>query len=151
MLSGRPWRAAGVPTAEVLEAISRALPLSRKVSGHLVALLAVRGVVGEEALERFFYPEIEHLHDPLLLDEIEPAARRLLSAASRGEKVAVHGDFDVDGLTGTALLAELLRALSVGGRRCDLQPPFVPDRARDGYGVARRMLDVWARPAWACS
>lgn len=144
VLSGRPWRAAGVPTPEVLEAVARALPLSRRVSGHLVALLAVRGVVGEEALERFFYPEIEHLHDPLLLDEIEPAARRLLSAASRGEKVAVHGDFDVDGLTGTALLAELLRALNVEGRRCELLPPFVPDRARDGYGVARRMLDAWA-------
>lgn len=144
VLSGRAWRAAGVPDPGVVEAVGRALPLSRRVSGHLVALLAVRGVVGAEALERFFYPEFKHLHDPLLLDEIEPAARRLLDAARTGEKVAVHGDFDVDGLTGTALLAELLRALSVGGRRCQLQPPFVPDRARDGYGVARRMLDVWA-------
>jgi len=144
VLSGRAWRAAGVPEPETLEAISRALPLSRPVSGHLVALLAVRGVVGERALERFFYPEIEHLHDPLLLDEIEPAARRLLRAAGAGEKVAIHGDFDVDGLTGTALLAELLRALDVDGRRCALQPPFVPDRARDGYGVARRMLGEWS-------
>ena len=61
-----------------------------------------------------------------------------------GERVAVHGDFDVDGITGCALLYELLTHLTVDGSRAQALPAFIPDRATDGYGVAARMVREWA-------
>jgi len=142
IITGRTWVPAITPSLDLLRRMQRDLPLDRSVSERLLLLLAARGVTDAGELERFFFPRMEHLHDPLLLDEIEPAVRRLLAAAGRGERVAVHGDFDVDGLTGTALLAELVGALTVDGRRAELLPPFVPDRA-DGYGVVVRQLRRW--------
>jgi single-stranded-DNA-specific exonuclease len=59
--------------------------------------------------------------------------------------VACHGDFDVDGLTGCALLWETLNSLEVDGSRLQVEPGFVPDRAIDGYGVAERMVRQWGR------
>ncbi len=68
-------------------------------------------------------------YDPLLLPDIEPALHRLRKAIHEGELIAVYGDFDVDGVTATAILTEGLRGL--GGRVI----PYIPDRFSEGYGV----------------
>ncbi|MBU1073820.1 single-stranded-DNA-specific exonuclease RecJ [bacterium] len=143
LFTRRAWASTAVPTAAVLESVRRALPLPGPASEHLVALIAARGQTSTEQLEQFFYPTLDHLHDPLLLDEMDTAVARLLGAASRREKVAIHGDFDVDGLTGTAILAELFVNLVVDGNRARPTPPFVPDRIGDGYGIARHKLAEW--------
>jgi len=122
----------------------RKLPLDFPVSDALINVLACRGVTHTADLDRFFYPSLEQLHDPFLLDEMDRAVDRVLQAATRGERVAVHGDFDVDGLTGAALLTETLTALRHGGGSVRTEQPFVPDRATDGYGVAGRMIREWA-------
>lgn len=143
VLTDRAWTAAAVPDADVLEAVRRVLPITRTVSDELLSLVASRGHRRAEELERFFYPTLDHLHDPFALDEMDVAVDRVLAAAAAGETVAVHGDFDVDGLTGTAILGELFAALEVDGRRMALRPPFVPDRLVDGYGVAESKLRAW--------
>ncbi len=144
LLTARSWVPAEVPDAEVIDAVRRVMPITRTVSDELLALVAARGHRRAEDLERFFYPTLDHLHDPFGLDEMDAAVDRVLAAAARGETVAVHGDFDVDGLTGTAILGELFAALEVDGRRMDLRPPFVPDRLIDGYGVSEARLRVWS-------
>ncbi|MFO7653835.1 MAG: single-stranded-DNA-specific exonuclease RecJ [Candidatus Krumholzibacteriia bacterium] len=145
LLSGRPWCARPPVPPPVLEAMRRVVPLDVPVSDRLLTVLACRGLTQGRELESFFYPSLEHLPDPFLMREMDRAADRILAAARRGEHVAVHGDFDVDGITGTALLTELLRNLQVDGRRPVPVPAFVPDRAADGYGVADRMIRQWAR------
>lgn len=75
------------------------------------------------------------LHDPELLPEIGEAATRLGRAIDDGERIVVHGDYDADGISGTALLTDGLRKLGA------VVEPFVPDRMRDGYGVADRLVE----------
>lgn len=144
VFTGRPWRR-GAPVDEaVLTAMRRKVPLDVPVSDCLLRVLASRGVTGGRALEGFFYPSLDQLHDPFELEEMDRAVERVRQAARDGERVAVHGDFDVDGITGSALLHETLCALSVDGSRVRCEPPFIPDRATDGYGVAGRMVREWA-------
>lgn len=144
LFSGRVWRPVQRPDGGVVADLRRGLTLAHRVDDRVLTLLAARGLATPEEVDRFFFPRQDHGHDPLVLDEMEDAARRLLRAAAAGERVAVHGDFDVDGITGTALLAELLAALRVDGRGPELAEAFVPDRSRDGYGVALRKVAAWA-------
>lgn len=144
MFTGRPWRR-GVPVDDaVLDAMRRKVPLDVPVSDCLLRVLAARGVTGSTALEGFFYPSLEQLHDPFELTEMAGAVERVRQAARDGERVAVHGDFDVDGITGSALLFEALSVLTVDRSRVCCEPAFIPDRATDGYGVAGRMVREWA-------
>jgi len=143
-LSGRPWCAEDVPPPETIERLRREVPLPFSVSDRLLTLLACRGLTNRRDLDSFFYPTLDHLSDPFLLVEMDKAVSRLLRAVRAGEKVAIHGDFDVDGITGCAVLYRLLRALQVDDHAVEALPPFIPDRAADGYGVAARMVRQWA-------
>ncbi len=143
LLTGRYWqRSVAAPEATV-DWLRRELPLEVPVSDRLLAILASRGLADAPSLERFFFPSLSHLHDPFRLAEMDTAVTRLRAAAARGERVAVHGDFDVDGITGCALVWLLLRALTVDGRRVEALPPFVPHRGRDGYGVSAAQIRAW--------
>jgi len=144
IFSGRPWRPRFGVDDDVVGAMRRKIPLDFQVSDTLLAVLAGRGVTRGGELEHFFYPSLEHLHDPFELQEMDLAVARTFEAVRREEHVAVHGDFDVDGITGSALLAETLAALELDGRKVRAEPAFIPDRAVDGYGVAGRMIREWA-------
>ncbi|MEN8005583.1 MAG: single-stranded-DNA-specific exonuclease RecJ [Candidatus Krumholzibacteriota bacterium] len=144
ILSGRPWSSNSTVSDDIVTRIRREVPLDFQVSDCLLQVLAGRGVTENHDLERFFYPSLDHLHDPFLLLEMDRAVERMFTAARDGERVAVHGDFDVDGITGSALLYETISALSVDGSRVQPEDAFIPDRATDGYGVASRMVREWA-------
>jgi single-stranded-DNA-specific exonuclease len=94
----------------------------------LARLLAGRGVE-LDAVEDFLDPTIRKLMpDPFTVTQMEAAANRIADAAARGEKVAIFGDYDVDGATSAALLAWHLR-------HCGLDPLIhIPDRIFEGYG-----------------
>ncbi len=97
-------------------------------------LLWHRGLRSTEQAVRFMEgPPAEY--DPLLLPDIEPALSRLRQALRGGERVAVYGDFDVDGVTASALLVEGLSAL--GGDAF----AYIPDRFSEGYGLNCGALD----------
>ncbi len=144
ILSGRPWRLSSVVSADQVSLIRPKVPLDFQVSDCLLQVLVGRGVTKIRDMEQFFYPSLEALHDPFLLTEMDRAVERTFQAARDGERVAVHGDFDVDGITGSALLFETISALRVDGSRILAETPFIPDRATDGYGVASRMVREWA-------
>ncbi len=144
IFTGRPWSPHTADCAEQIQAMRRKLPLDFPVSDELVNVLACRGVVRAGDMDRFFYPSLDQMHDPFLLEEMDVAVDRVMRAAAHCERVAIHGDFDVDGLTGSALLSETMAALQVDGGRVMAEPAFVPDRATDGYGVADRMVREWA-------
>ncbi len=121
----REWRV--VPPAPVPAAaeLGRALGLSRATA----ALLCSRGLTDAPAVRRFIEPRLSDLGDPHRLPDIPAAVTRLLQALQRGEHMVVFGDYDVDGITSTALLVRVLRAL--GGR----VEPFLPLRLEEGYGL----------------
>ncbi len=145
VFSGRPWLAALDVPSDLVAEIRRKVPLHFSVSDSLLEILAGRGVTAGRELERFFYPSLDQLHDPFELREMDLAIDRVVQAIRNRERVAVHGDFDVDGLTGCALLCETLEAAQLDGARLTTEPGFVPDRAQDGYGVAERMVRHWGK------
>ncbi len=98
------------------------------VAEHLAALLARRGVTSAAEAETFFSPALDQLHEPFELAGVSEAVERLLRAREQGERVAIVGDYDVDGVSGTALLLAVLRF-------CGLDAdPILPHRMREGYG-----------------
>lgn len=114
-------RAPVPPAAHVL--LAAGLPRA------LALLLSRRGVETPEAAERFLHPRVEHLHDGTRFAGMERALELLVQAREAGRAVAVVGDYDVDGVSSTALLLAALRA-------CGLQADAIlPHRLVDGYGL----------------
>jgi single-stranded-DNA-specific exonuclease len=101
----------------------------------ICSVLAARGFE-PDAAKTFLRPELTQLHDASLLADGAIAAQRLADAVSGGERILVHGDYDVDGICATALLTRWLR-----GRGADVVP-FVPHRIRDGYDFSAAGLAV---------
>ncbi len=124
-LTGRPWR-------ERLDARGQALALAvaqaHGIPDLLARVIVGRGVVMAE-VERHLDPTLRALMpDPSTLTDMDAAAERLALAVERGEKVAIFGDYDVDGATSAAILGQFLRAC---GPVFDIH---IPDRIFEGYG-----------------
>ncbi|MFM8879866.1 MAG: single-stranded-DNA-specific exonuclease RecJ, partial [Verrucomicrobiota bacterium] len=103
---------------------------------ELVALcLANRGIHTPEAADAFLEPRLKSLSDPMILPDIDPALRRLFRARERNESLVIFGDYDVDGVTSTAILTEVLTSL---GWRC---AQYLPHRREVGYGLTQAGVD----------
>jgi single-stranded-DNA-specific exonuclease len=92
-------------------------------------LLCLRGLGDAETAARFLDPSLDHLHDPFLLADLITAVERIEGAIARRERIAIHGDYDVDGITSTVILRRAIEML--GGEVVH----FIPERLRDGYGL----------------
>jgi len=92
-------------------------------------LLCLRGFDDPETAHRFLTPSLDHLHDPFKLTGMMAAVERLEQAIARRERIAIHGDYDVDGITSTVILRRALEML--GGDVVH----FIPERLKDGYGL----------------
>ncbi|MBO6178585.1 MAG: single-stranded-DNA-specific exonuclease RecJ [Selenomonadaceae bacterium] len=100
------------------------------VSKAFASILLERGVTSKEAAEVFLFPEENQpFHDPLLMQDMGKGTVRILQALAKKEKITVYGDYDVDGITATALLTKTLKAL---GASVDF---YIPDRQKEGYGL----------------
>ncbi len=97
-------------------------------------LLYNRGIRTMADAQAFLSPALTDLNPPESLPDVEAAASRLCRAAEAGENIGICGDFDVDGLSGTAVLCDLITTL--GGRPM----PYIPHREQDGHGVARQAI-----------
>jgi single-stranded-DNA-specific exonuclease len=102
-----------------------------KISPLLAQCLLNRGFSEPVTIENFLQPRLKQLADPFLLPNMQAAVGRLWQARERGEKLVIFGDYDVDGVTSTALLVEVLRAL---GWSVDF---YLPNRMDEGYGLSR--------------
>src|SRR5260221_5011688 len=116
-------------TLECNDAAATELAATLGVSPVVARLLCQRGLSDPELADRFLNPSLDHLHDPMLLKDMDVAVDRILAAIARREKIAIHGDYDVDGVTSTVILRRALELL--GGTVIH----FIPERLKDGYGL----------------
>ena len=114
---------------------SAALAAALNVHPTIARLLCLRGLGDAETASRFLHPLLEHLHDPFKLRDMDKAVPRLERALAQKEKIAIHGDYDVDGITSTVILRRALEML--GGDVVH----FLPERMRDGYGLQPGTID----------
>ncbi|HEY3756748.1 MAG TPA: single-stranded-DNA-specific exonuclease RecJ [Opitutaceae bacterium] len=122
------WIHRPLPAAEV-ESLSKSAGVSL-----VMAELLLRGGNREDSAQ-FLHPTLAGLADPFLLRGVPEASERLQRAVAAREKIVVLGDYDVDGVTSTALMVTVLR-------RFGLDPRFVvPRRAEDGYGLSRSAIE----------
>lgn len=98
-------------------------------------ILYNRGICGSDEIAEFLKCDLEGLHDPYLLKDMEKAVSRINKARTDNEKITIYGDYDVDGITSIAILYKHLSSM---GFEVDY---YVPDRIQEGYGVNRGALD----------
>lgn len=115
------------PPPECTEALRR----ERGISELVATCLINRGIVTTEAADAFLDPRLRSLSDPMLLPDIRLAIDRLFLARERNEPLVIFGDYDVDGVTSTAILTEVLTTL---GWQCS---QYLPHRRDEGYGLSQ--------------
>lgn len=109
----------------------------------LARLLVNRQIVDPETAWQFLNPRLEDLHDPFLMKGMKECIRRLFQAIERKEKILVYGDYDVDGITATAVLKRALEMLgaSVGH--------YIPKRLEEGYGLKSEVIEEAVREGYS--
>ncbi len=122
--------------APVPRAIAHLLAEALSIPEPLCALLVQRGVTEVEEAKRFLRPRLTDLHPATLLPDSRKAVERILHAIDGAETILVHGDYDVDGVCGAALLTRWIRRLGGGA------VPFVPHRIHDGYDLRSAGLEA---------
>lgn len=106
------------------------------VSPIIASILISRGLDSPDLARRFLLSDMTIIHDPETLPDIKPAVKRIKSAIEKNEQITVYGDFDVDGVTATAIL---LQSLQTMGARVD---HFIPMRLTDGYGLNTKAIEA---------
>ena len=108
---------------------------SASPSPIMARLLYMRGYHTADEVRVFFNQETAYLHDPYLMQDIAPAVERISLALERGERIAIYGDYDVDGVTSVSLLYLYLSA-----HGADVEY-YIPSRMREGYGLSKPAID----------
>jgi single-stranded-DNA-specific exonuclease len=101
----------------------------------LATLLVQRGITTYEDAKSFFRPQLEHLHDPFLMKDMDKAIERIRAAIDNKEKIMIYGDYDVDGTTAVALVYSFLKEYY---ENVDY---YIPDRYLEGYGISYKGID----------
>ena len=122
------------PCQEQTEA-AKALSKETGISPILCNLLLERGVTSAAEAKRFFRPQLNELHDPFLMKDMDIAVNRLNEAMGKKERILVYGDYDVDGTTAVALVYKFLQQFY---SNIDY---YIPDRYEEGYGVSVKGVD----------
>jgi single-stranded-DNA-specific exonuclease len=126
------WRVAPAPYALVRELAAEA-----GVSEAMAQVLVRRGFADAPTVSAFLHPDYR-VHDPYLMPGMREARRRIDRALQLGEPIAVHGDYDADGITATFLLVSVLRQLEADVRW------HLPNRFSEGYGVSAAAVEELA-------
>lgn len=99
------------------------------VSSLIAQLLMNRGMKDTDEINKFLFPKLSFLRDPFLLKDMDLAADRIVAAVKNKEKICIFGDFDVDGITATAIM---MRFAKFAGAEANY---YIPDRINEGYGL----------------
>lgn len=119
------------------------LSSSLQINETLAGLLVSRGVTTFEEARDFFRPQLEHLHDPFLMKDMELAINRIEKAIALHEKILVYGDYDVDGTTSVALVYSFFKKYH------DAIEFYIPDRYNEGYGISTQGIDYAAEHGYS--
>ena len=131
----KKWSIRYTPTPESTVAV-RHLAEKMGVSLTTAKLLYTRGLCTPEQATVFLKQAETSLHDPFKLKDIELAVERILLALEKGERIAIYGDYDVDGVTSVSLLYTYLSRLGA-----DIGY-YIPCRSREGYGLSTSAIDT---------
>ena len=118
--------------SEADQSIALSLANSLGINPVMGTLLVNRGIRTEEEARRFFRPQLTHLLDPFLFEDMQKAVDRLNEALGKKERILVYGDYDVDGCTAVALVYRFLQQYY---SNIDY---YIPSRNEEGYGVSRQ-------------
>ena len=116
---------------------SKVARLSQELAVDLTTsfLLAQRGIDTFEEAKNFFRPDLNDLHDPFLMKDMEKAIVRIEAAVENQENILVYGDYDVDGTTSVALMSSYLLSFYPN------VATYIPDRYDEGYGISYKGID----------
>jgi single-stranded-DNA-specific exonuclease len=112
-----------------------ALADSLNISTVLAELLILRDVKNFFEAKKYFRPNLDSIHDPYLMHDMEKAATRVIDAITNNEKIIVYGDYDVDGTCSASLMYQFLRELDAN------VSVYIPQRLTEGYGLSIAGID----------
>lgn len=133
-MSKLKWIQKKLPAQEVVDHLSAQL----NVGENIATLLALRGIDTFDKARSFFRPQLNDLHDPFLMKDMDKAIERIELAIANNEKIMVYGDYDVDGTTAVSV------AYSFFKKYCPQIEYYIPDRYKEGYGVSFIGIDYAA-------
>ncbi|RRQ50144.1 single-stranded-DNA-specific exonuclease RecJ [Maribacter algicola] len=125
------WTIKPRPEQVEIERLANALGVE-KIVAHL---LLQRGISTFEEAKEFFRPQLEELHDPFLMKDMDLAVARIEMAIAKNENILIYGDYDVDGTTAVALVSSYLLSYYPN------VATYIPDRYDEGYGVSYKGID----------
>ena len=125
------------PTIED-QACATELAEEARITLPTAQMLVARGIRTPEKVRTFFRPQLQELHDPFLMRDMDKAVNRLNEAMGQRERIMVYGDYDVDGCTAVALVYRFLTQF-YSNVEC-----YIPDRSEEGYGVSMKGVDYAA-------
>jgi single-stranded-DNA-specific exonuclease len=133
----------------VEQEVQQQLEKELNISSAAARMLVVRGIQTADEARAFVRPSLDKLHDPFLMKDMEKAVERLHQAITRGEKILIYGDYDVDGTTAVALMYRFLDKViqEQGTKSQDVIDYYIPDRYTEGYGVSTQGIDYAAEHA----
>ena len=121
-------------TAEAAPPVVDGIVETYGFSKAMARALVARGLTDRAEIDRFLQPRLADLTDPFVLPGMEKAVEMILSHIEQGSSILVYGDYDVDGVTATALMIQVLSGLGA------VAVPFLPHRIEDGYGLGVETL-----------
>jgi len=117
---------------QTIEQLSKELNVDNVISSMLVK----RGIKTFNQAKDFFRPNINQLHDPFFMKDMNEAVNRILQAIENKESMMIFGDYDVDGTSSVALLSSFLNDIGAN------LSTYIPDRNNEGYGISLKAIDL---------
>ena len=115
------------------------IAIKYNISETIAKVILNRGITDDNKINDFLYPNIEKLYDPFLFNDMDIAVDRILKCKENNEKITIYGDYDVDGITSTAILSKFLAELDI---KNDF---YLPNRLNEGYGLNHNAIDKIAQ------
>jgi single-stranded-DNA-specific exonuclease len=125
------WNLKPSPEPQKVQQLAEAI----NVDLFVAQLLVQRGIETFEQARQFFRPNLNDLHDPYLMKDMDKAVLRIESAIANNENILVFGDYDVDGTTAVSLVASYLKSYYPN------VATYIPDRYEEGYGISYKGID----------
>ena len=126
------WIPTTVPDPSDVAELQQVLGVSKTIA----TLLRQRGIEDFDQAKAFFRPQLEQLHDPLLMKDMDKAVARIQEAQAKRETIMVYGDYDVDGTSAVALVTSYFQH---NGQKVHY---YIPDRYTEGYGLSSKGIST---------
>lgn len=125
------WTLKPKPESSKVKHLAEALNVDPFIAG----LLVQRGIDSYDLARTFFRPNLNDLHDPFLMRDMDKAVQRIKTALDNDAPILVYGDYDVDGTTSVAMMSSYLRS------KTEAVATYIPDRYDEGYGISYKGID----------